>query len=208
MTLGLFKVYAQSNPIIDNKIVVMKEIERITEIHEPIKWGIEEKSLYFGYSSYGIPWIKTALHGVSLGISYNHLMVDVDFGFGSLIKENAYDNTEAFDYLKSHSTQGFAFLSAQYYPIKYFSFGAGLGFHTELQKEISSQTSHQDHYSIETDKITFNNKGYFGLRLKAAIYLPVTHMVSIYLSTSYDIMPSDTRKNKLDLGLGLKIAID
>ena len=216
MTIGLSKGFSQNNPTIDDKITVMKEIEEIREIQGTTCWQrfwkeateIEELSFYFGYSSYGIPWMTPALHGGTLGLYNNHFMVDVDFGFGSLIGENAYDNSMAFEYLKSHSTQGFAFLSAQYYPIKYLSFGAGLGLLTELQKDVSIQTSQQILNSIETDKISFINKSYFGFRLKIAIYIPVPDKVSIYLSTGYDVMPSDTRKNKLDFGLGLKIAMD
>lgn len=216
LAIGMSKGFSQNNPTSDDKIMVMKEIEEIREIQGSTCWQrfwkeateIEELSFYFGYSSYGIPWMTPALHGGTLGFYNNHFMIDADFGVGSLIDENTYDNSTAFEYLKSHSTQGFAFLSAQYYPIKYLSFGAGLGFHTELQKDASAQTSQQNQSTIETDKISFVNKPYFGLRLKVAIYVPVSDKVSIYLSTGYDVMPSDSRKNKLDMGLGLKIAID
>lgn len=216
MAIGLSNAFSQSNPTIDDKITVMKEIEGIREIQGPTCWQrfwkdaieIEKTSIYFGYSSYGIPWKTPVLHGGTLGLSIHHFMFDADFGFGTLIEENAYDNATAYDYLKSHSAQGYAFLSVQYHPIKYLSFGAGLGLHTELQKDASIQTSQHSQSSVETDKISFINKSYFGLRLKAAIYVPVSDKVSIYLSTGYDVMPSNSRKNKIDMGLGLKMSID
>lgn len=207
----LNKGYAQDQPKTEDKLSVMKEIEGIQEL-EPSLWErvshVEAHSVCFGYASYGLPWSLPAMRGGTLGFSYHHLMLGFDFGFGSLIDEAAYDNTDAYNYLKMNSTQGFGFLSVHYYMMKYLSFGIGLGFHSELQKVESIQTENHGNYSIENDKVSFENKGFFGLRLGAKAYIPISERLSLYLSGDYDIMPSDTRKSRLDLGLGLKVAID
>ena len=213
LVVGLMKGYAQTNLPADDKISVMNEIERIPERSDFMEWWknareVENVSLHFGYSSYGAPWGSPALHGVALGASLRHVMVNLDLGLGSLIDEAAYDNTNAYDYLTANSKQSFGFLSVHYYMIKYLSFGVGLGFHSELQKVASTETGVYNSYSIQNDKVSFENKGFFGLRFGAKAYIPVSDRVSIYLSGDYDVMPSSNRKSKLDLGVGVKITID
>lgn len=208
------KGYSQDNPKTDDKNSVMNEIENIKP--EPCslqKWWDESKeveysSLFFGYISYGVPWGTPVLHGGTLGLSLNHVMINLDLGMGSLIDESAYDNLNEYKYLKANSTQSFGFLSVHYYMIKYLSFGIGLGYHSELQKISSSSIETHEGYSIETDKIAFENKGFFGLRFGARAYIPVSDKLSFYLSCNYEVMPSNVRKSKLDLGIGLKIALE
>lgn len=209
MAIGLSKGYSQYQPINDDKVLIMKEIENF---HKVTGWEkarkVEDCSLFLGYTSYGAPWGASAMHGGTLGASFEHVMVGLDFGFGSMIDETAYDNSEAHDYLKANSTQGFGLLSLHYYMIKYLSFGVGLGVHSELQKVESSQIEPHDSYSIENDKISFENKWLFSIRLGARVYIPVSRKLSIYLSGNYDIVPSGTRKTNFGLGIGLKINME
>ena len=209
IAIGLSKGYSQHQPTIDDKESIMKEIENL---HEVTGWEkarkVEECSIFLGYTSYGAPWGASAMHGGILGASFKHVMVGLDFGFGSMIDETAYDNSGAFDYLKANSTQCFGLLSVHYYMIKYLSFGVGLGTHTELQKVESVQIDPHDGYSIETDRISFENKWLFCVRLGARAYIPVPSKVSIYLSGNYDIVPKGTRKSNFGLGVGLKINME
>lgn len=213
LVVGLMKGYAQTNPPTDDKISVMHEIESLPERSDFKEWwtkalDVEDHSLLFGYSSYGAPWKASTLHGVALGASIKHVMINLDLGIGSLVDEAAYDNSNAYDYLTVNSKQSFAFASVHYYMIRYLSFGIGAGVHTELLKVASTDTEVHNSYSIQNDKVSFVNDVSFGLRFGAKAYIPVSDKVSIYLSSDYDVMPSSNRKSKLDLGVGVKITID
>ena len=115
MVVGVFQGYSQHHPTSDDKVLIMQEIENLSEANgrKPFKewWKearkVENFSLLLGYSSYGAPWGSDALHGGTLGVSNNHFMMSFDFGFGSMIDETAYNNSEAYDYLKAKSTQSF-----------------------------------------------------------------------------------------------------
>lgn len=212
LAVGLLEGYAQNETSADDKILVMKEIESLPENQgSSFKdwWNesrrVEDISLLFGYASYGVPWGTPSLHGATIGFSKDHFMFALDMGAGSLIDATAYDNTDSYNYLKSNSTQGFGFFSVHYYLIRYLSLGVGLGFHSELQKISSVQTGAYDGYSIVNYKVRFENKEFFGFRVGAKAYIPVSDMLSFYLSGDYDVMPSSARKSKLDLGIGFKI---
>ena len=209
-----FNSFAQDYPKVDDKISVMNDIEKIIDDSNPSsikKWwtkqrDVEDFSFCIGYVSCGVPWGIQALHGGSIGISRDHFLYEIDFGLGSMIDENAYDNNVVFDVLKEKSTQGFVSSSLQYYPIKIFSVGFGFRVHQELEKSyISYTTPSSSGYSIETDKTSFENNGFVDIRLVARVYLPISDKVSLYFSSGCDITPKNTRKNKLELGLGIKI---